>query len=534
MGTRRRRGRGRGTVHRQRRSKALEERVRRVGPERFGILAVDSAKKRFAVLLTDFYGRTLMDVLEVDNTGPALDGLVIELKAQCERHGLKDLVVAIEQTGRYHVPIRQVLRKHWDVQMVHPFATKQLRQPADPGNKTDPTDLQAIVRAIIVGYGTAEPELSPRWADWRLVSREREALVRRRAWVRVRLQMRLEALMPGYPALFGCLWNSPASLALARRYGSAAALLSAGEEAILDCGRQAGSHVQRRTVARVLAWAAEAAPADPGAEISRRLLGDQLELLSLLEAQIGRYERDLAEYLVDTPFVLLLGIPGINVVSAASYGAELGPIEHYLHPTKITGRAGIYPSRYQSDETDLADGPLVGQRNARLRDAIFEIAHNLISHNAYFKAWAELRQKRKWSKQKIHVAVASKFVRISYWMLAGRMPFQHPCLGGRDAILRKLFRFAKEQGLSAGTARSLLLHAMRQLPGGVHAEEARALIEDLPKGTRRRRRSGPVPIGEILPEVIAHLVPGLCIPTQRSQPTPLHPAEDPSPSALER
>jgi transposase len=534
MGTRRRRGRGRGTVHHQQRSKALEERVRRVGPERFGILAVDSAKKRFAVVLTDFYGRTLMDVLEVDKTGPALEGLVIELKAQCERHGLKDLVVAIEQTGRYHVPIRQVLRRHWDVQMVHPFATKQLRQPADPGNKTDPTDLHAIVRAVIVGYGTTERELPPHWADWRLVSREREALVRRRAWVRVRIQMRLEALMPGYPAVFGCLWSSPVPLILARHYGSAAALRSAGEESILECVRQAGSHVQRRTVARVLQWAAEAAPPDPCAAVRHRLLGDQIELLALLEAQIGRYERDLAEYLVDAPVVLLLGIPGINVVSAASYGAELGPIEHYLHPTKITGRAGIYPSRYQSDETDLADGPLVGQRNARLRDAIFEVAHNLIHHNQHFKAWAELREKRKWSKQKIHVAVACKFVRISYWMLAGRTVFQHPCLGGRDVILRKLFRFAKEQGLSAQNTRSLLLRAVRQLPGGVHAEEARALIEDLPKGTRRRRRTGPVPIREILPEVIAHLMPGLCIATERSQPSPPHPAEDPSPRALER
>ncbi|HUT35491.1 MAG TPA: transposase [Planctomycetota bacterium] len=529
-----RRGRGRGTVHRQQRSKALGERVRRVGPEHFGVLAVDSAKSRFAVLLSDFYGRVLMDMLEVDNTGPALEGLVATVKSQCEAHGLKDLVVAIEQTGRYHVPIRQVLRGHWDVQMVHPFATKQLRQPADPGNKTDPTDLQAIVRAIIVGYGTAEPELSPRWADWRLVSREREALVRRRAWVRVRLQMRLDALMPGYPALFGCLWSSPVPLALARRYGSAAALLSAGEEAILDCGRQAGSHVQRRTVARVLAWAAEAAPADPGAGTSHRLLGDQIELLSLLEAQIGRYERDLADYLVDTPFVLLLGIPGINIVSAASYGAELGPIEHYLHPTKITGRAGIYPSRYQSNETDLADGPLVGQRNARLRDAIFEVAHNLIYHNAYFKAWAELRHKRKWAKQKVHVAVACKFVRISYWMLAGRMAFQHPCVRGRDAILRKLLRFAKEKALAAHDARSLLLRAVRQLPGATHPEEARALMEELPRGTRRRRRGGVASIGEVLPEVIAELTHSLSTEPERSQAAPLHPAEDPSLSALER
>jgi hypothetical protein len=299
----------------------------------------------------------------------------------------------------------------------------------------------------------------------------------------------------------------------------------------MEALRQAGTHAQQRTVARVLAWAAEAAPADPGAQTHHRLLRDQIELLAPLEAQIGHYERDLADHLVETPFVLLLGIPAINVVSAASYGAELGPIEHYLHHTKITGRAGIYPSRYQSDETDLPDGPLVGQRNARLRDAIFEIAHNLISHNLYFHAWADVREKRQWPSRKIHVAVACKFVRISYSMLAGRCVFQHPCTLGRDAILRKLFRFAQDQHLAPEEARSLLLRALRQLPGTARAEEARALLAELPKGIRRRRRSGPEPLSTILPEVIAQLDPGSATATARSTSGPPQPVEDPAPRA---
>lgn len=526
MRRRRRRGRGRGTVHRQRASRALEERVQRVGPERFGILAVDSAKSRFAVLLTDFYGRTLMGVLEVDNTAPALDALVAEVKARCAEHGLKDLVVAMERTGRYDMPIRQVLEKHWDVQIIHPFATKQLRQPADPGNKTDPTDLRAIVRATIVGFGTREQDLPSGWVDWRLVSREREALVRQRAWTRVRLHMRIEALMPGYPALFGNLWTSPLAVLWAEHYGSASALLAAGEPGLRACGREAGALVQARTVAKVLQWAPQAAPADPGAAVRQRLLRDQVGLLRPLEAQIEAYERELVVPLVQTPFVLLVGIPGINVASAASYGAELGPIEHYVHPKKITGRAGLYPSRHQSDETDLADGPLVGHRNARLRDAILEIAHNLLGHNEHVKAWAAVRRQRGWPEGKVHIAVASKFVRISYWMLAGRAVFEHPCLGGRDALVRKLYRFARAHRMSLADTHTLLRRAAQQLPANVHHEEARALAEALP---RRSRRGGePQRLGAILRDIIAQLAPGLNLETERSPVRPCHPAEGPS------
>ena len=76
-------------------------------------------------------------------------------------------------------------------------------------------------------------------------------------------------------------------------------------------------------------------------------------------------EGELAELLVQTPYVLLLGIPGINVVSAADFAGEMGPIQFYTKARAITGRAGLFPSRYQSDEVDRPDGKLVRCANRR-------------------------------------------------------------------------------------------------------------------------------------------------------------------------
>ena len=91
------------------------------------------------------------------------------------------------------------------------------------------------------------------------------------------------------------------------------------------------------------------------------------------------------EPLSQTPYVLLLSIPGINVVSAAEFAGEMGPIEHYAKPRAITGRAGLYPSRYQSDEVDHPNGPLVRLANHDLRRAILIIADNLIRCNEHFR-----------------------------------------------------------------------------------------------------------------------------------------------------
>jgi transcriptional regulator with XRE-family HTH domain len=55
--------------------------------------------------------------------------------------------------------------------------------------------------------------------------------------------------------------------------------------------------------------------------------------------------------------LLILSFPGINVVSAADFAGEIGPMEHYANAKAITGRAGLRPSRYQSDQDQGSKSP---------------------------------------------------------------------------------------------------------------------------------------------------------------------------------
>src|SRR6202011_6214123 len=86
--------------------------------------------------------------------------------------------------------------------------------------------------------------------------------------------------------------------------------------------------------------------------------------------EILRLEREIAGRLVQTPYVLLLSFPGLNVVSAADFAGAMGPIEHYANCKAITGRAGLRPARYQSNKVDKGDGALVRNCNRALRAAI--------------------------------------------------------------------------------------------------------------------------------------------------------------------
>ena len=81
--------------------------------------------------------------------------MAVELIHQAQQqHNIEDMIVVVERTGNYHLPPKRAFaRAGFETSVVHPFATKQFRMPADPGNKTDETDLYAQHRAAVAGFG---------------------------------------------------------------------------------------------------------------------------------------------------------------------------------------------------------------------------------------------------------------------------------------------------------------------------------------------------------------------------------------------
>jgi transposase len=479
--------------------------VQRVGPEHFGVVSVDCAKARFKWMLCDYYGNVLVPPTVVAHNRVELDAALYQLRQACTDHDIQDLVVAIERTGRYHhVPRNAFARQCSDVRTVHPFTTKQFRQPSDPHIKTDDTDLAAIHRAAINGFALVEAAPDSRYRELQLSIRHRRDLVRKSTAVRCQLREHLDAAFPGYAGCFANLWDSNVALLLIRHFDSADALLQAGPAGLRDFLRQRRVRFQQRTLDTVLTWAVQAAPADTAAARHRRiaLALDDDRLRKTQEIQAA--ERDIAGQLAHTPYLLLLSFPGINVVSAADFAGEAGPISNYATAKTITGRAGLFPARYQSDEVDRADGPLVRRANRSLRAVILAIADNLIVCNRYFAQLAQVWRAKGHDPRLNHVRVGCRFCRIAFHMVAGREVFKHPSMQQRHYILDKLSAFHREHETPVAQIMTDLFAAIEQVPRCAHAVEAERLRAGHER-IRVRRRSGPQLLGESLLIVLARL-----------------------------
>jgi transposase len=261
---------------------------------------------------------------------------------------------------------------------------------------------------------------------------------------------------------------------------------------------------QRRTLQKILTWAHEV---DGTAEYSSTykaivacLDDERCDRLKL----IAQVEQQMAALLVRTPYVVLLSMPGIGVVTAAEFAGEMGPISNYASDQAITGRAGIFPSRYQSDKVDRCDGPLVRRANRKLRGVIMMIADNLLSCNHFFQTLKLKWQAVAMDQRAMCVRAAKRFCRIAYQMVAGGQVFRHPSCQKRDAILRKLSAFHAEHGSAMVQVMTDLQAAVDHIPKSEHTPEAKSLFEAM-QPSPRRVPSGLRRLGEILPEVLAKL-----------------------------
>jgi transposase len=102
--------------------------------------------------------------------------------------------------------------------------------------------------------------------------------------------------------------------------------------------------VRRSAAERLVAAARTALPA-PEAVVARRVLADDLGLLAELDGQIGAAEAEIAKLLPDTPFAVLLTVPGWGTIRAGNYGAAVGDPGRWPGARQLYRASGLSPAQ---------------------------------------------------------------------------------------------------------------------------------------------------------------------------------------------
>ena len=190
----------------------------------------------------------------------------------------------------------------------------------------------------------------------------------------------------------------------------------------------------------------------------------------------------------------------------------------------ITGRAGLFPRRYQSDRVNLASGRLARRGNRRLRQALLQAADTLVRCNDHFGALAARWRAAGKEPREVHVRVAGPLARIAFRMVADGGGYDHPACRGPEHALKKLADFHVNHNIDEDMMRTNLERAAARLPppsgraaadapreaaGGVPRRAPSAgkspASGDVPPPARPGRGHGPKALSTILPELLKRL-----------------------------
>ncbi|HYZ29483.1 MAG TPA: IS110 family transposase [Thermoleophilaceae bacterium] len=164
----------------------------------------------------------------------------------------------------------------------------------------------------------------------------------------------------------------------------------------------------------------------------RQSVDASLHMIDELDLQIAELCKELRASAADHRYVpRLLTVPGIGWVLAYTIAAEIGDIERFQNPNKLTGYTGLCPRVVQSGDKDRR-GPLTKHGPKYLRWALLEATMHALRHPAYAERYQ--RTKRRLGRQRgakvAQIEVARRLTHAIWHMLAHSEPFNAAAPGG--------------------------------------------------------------------------------------------------------
>jgi transposase len=157
--------------------------------------------------------------------------------------------------------------------------------------------------------------------------------------------------------------------------------------------------------------------------LDRLLLDNYIEQIECLIRLMGNVEAEIDRRAsLDEDVRLLLSLTGVGVYSALLIKSEIGDIRRFPNYKKLISWAGLAPSLHQSGSVER-HGRITKQGSKMLRWIMVECARSAVLHDARLSEFYE-RVKHRRGGQKALVAVACKMLKIIWYMLTRKEPYQ--------------------------------------------------------------------------------------------------------------
>jgi hypothetical protein len=149
-----------------------------------------------------------------------------------------------------------------------------------------------------------------------------------------------------------------------------------------------------------------------------KALKAHIQVLRTLMLAISEQKKQMVKYLVQTPGTYLLSVPGIGVVYASDFTAEVENVHRFAHAKQVISLAGTAPRKHQSGEVDKTNLSTSHKGKNPLRVTVNQMALSLNSHcPEYHSYYSRKHFQYKDALGKARTATANKFIKLAFAMM---------------------------------------------------------------------------------------------------------------------
>jgi transposase len=158
--------------------------------------------------------------------------------------------------------------------------------------------------------------------------------------------------------------------------------------------------------------------------------------VDFLDAEVGLVERELAAQALGSEEIRrLMTVPGVSLVSAASFLAAVGDVHRFSSPKRLVSYLGLDPCVRQSGEAPARHGRISKQGSAEARHTLCEAAWVLIRTPGPLHAFYERVRARRGAQ--IALVATARKLSVLFWHLLTReedYAFERPTLTRRKLL----------------------------------------------------------------------------------------------------
>lgn len=341
--------------------------------------------------------------------------------------------VVLEATGNYSKPISSFFINHdYDVIVLNPLQTHELKKKTLRKVKTDPIDANRIAKVYYMG--DFSPVILPdaTISELKDASRQYESFTVLYTETLLKLRSILDLVFPNYDKLFSSVANK-VSLRFLSNYKTPDDVLNADFDELVSILKVSGKNrdwsIDKANL--IIEAAKESLPIHSSQQSNIRVMTHYIDLI-LHQKEILADIRDQINTLakLSPHYELLLSIPGVGDLTASSILAEIGDISNFPSSKQLTAFAGLDPSVYQSGNFRASNNKISKRGSTYLRKALYQSTCASICKRTSGYANPTLRDfydkkiaEGKPSKVAI-VATSNKLLRIIYGVLKSGKPFE--------------------------------------------------------------------------------------------------------------